>query len=83
MEAEEDMEKAGRGRKCEDWLRRQDALCRSKCWHKSDCFKVEVNLATLTCWRYYLISHIGVSLSMTLVGEPVWKLVSKSSHNNV
>ena len=46
-------------------LRREDALCRSK-WSvgKSDCCRVELNLATLTCWGYNQISNIGVSLQM-------------------
>ena len=37
-----------------------------KCWCKSDCCWVEVNLATLTCLRYYHILDIGVSLSLSL-----------------
>ena len=34
-----------------------------KCWYKSDCCRVEVNLATLTCWGYYQVLGVGVSLS--------------------
>ena len=36
-----------------------------QCWHKSDCCWVEVNLATLICWRYHQILDIGVSTSYT------------------
>ena len=44
-------------------LRMEDAHCRSKeCCSKSDCSRVEVNLATVTCWVYYQILNIGVSL---------------------
>ena len=34
-----------------------------QCWRKSYCCLIEVNLATLTCWGYYLILNIGVALS--------------------
>ena len=44
-------------------LRGEDSLCRSKeCWRKSDCCWVDVNLAALTCWGYYQILNIGLSL---------------------
>ena len=38
-------------------LRMEDAPLPIKveCCGKSDCCLVEVNLATLTCWGYYLI----------------------------
>ena len=35
-----------------------------ECWHKSDCCRVEMNLATLTCWGYCQILNIGVSFSL-------------------
>ena len=59
-------EKAGYGRKCEDWL--ENGRCtlsvEGECWHKTDCCWVEVALATLTCWVYYRILNIDVSLSL-------------------
>ena len=43
------------------------AMANSVQWYcvlaSSDCCGVEVNLVTLTCWRYYQIINIGVSLS--------------------
>ena len=42
-----------------------------ECRRKSDCCRVEVNQAILTCWGYYQILNIGVSLSL-------WQ-----EHNNV
>ena len=45
------------GLKMEDTLR-----FKVECWHRQDCCWVEVNLATLTCWRYYQILNIDVSL---------------------
>ena len=47
-------------------LRRKDTLCPSKveCRRESDCYCIEMNLATLTCWGYYLTLNIGVSLSL-------------------
>ena len=59
------MEKAGRGRKCEDWCENGRCILSIKveCWCKKDCCCVEVNLATLACWGYHQILNIGVSLS--------------------
>ena len=37
-------------------------LINVECWHKSDCCWLEANLATLTCWGYYQILNIGVSV---------------------
>ena len=52
MADEGDMEKAGCGRKHEDWCAkgRRTLPIEVECWRKSDCCRVEVNLATLTCW---------------------------------
>ena len=63
-EAEEDMEKAGCVRKCECWFEKGRCTLPIKVtfWHRSACYWVEVNLANLTCWRYYYILNIVVSL---------------------
>ena len=51
-------------------LRREDVLCRLvECWRKSDCCRVELNLATLTYWGYYQILNIGVSLNMCYMSK--------------
>ena len=67
MEAEDDMKNAGCGRKCEMWFETERCTLPIvvECWSKSDCCWVEVNLATLTCFGYYQILDIGVSLSHT------------------
>ena len=33
-----------------------------ECWRKCDFCWVEVNLATLTCWGYYQILDVGLSV---------------------
>ena len=55
MEAKEDMEEAGWGRRCEGWCEkgRCTLLINVECRYKWDCWLVEVILATLTCWGYY------------------------------
>ena len=65
-QAEDDMTEEGEGRKCEGWFKkgRCTLLVKVECWSKSDCCWVEVNLATLTCWGYYLIFSTGDSLSL-------------------
>ena len=61
--AEEDVEKAGWGRKCEVWFEkgRYTLLITVVCRHYSVCCWVEVNLATLTCWWYSQLLGIGVT----------------------
>ena len=45
-------------------LRRKHKFIRSKwCWHKSDYCWIEVNLATLTPGRNYLMLYIGFSVN--------------------
>ena len=41
-------------KKCEDWFEkgRYNLPIKMECWHKSDSYRVDVNLATLTCWGY-------------------------------
>ena len=65
-EAEEDMEKAGCGRKCEVLFEKGRCTLpiEVECLRKSDYCWVEVNLVTLTCWGCYKISNIGVSLPL-------------------
>ena len=60
------MEKAGRRKKCEDWLEKERCTLPIKveCWHKSDFCWTEVNLATLTCWGNYQNLYIDISLSI-------------------
>ena len=67
-EAEEDTKEAGCGRKCEGWIRqgRHTLPIKIECWHESDCSWLKVNLTTITCWGYYQILNIGVSLSCPL-----------------
>ena len=66
-EAEEDVEKAGCGRKCEGWLEKD--ICtwpfKVECCRKQDCCRVKVNLATLTHWGYYQILKNCVSISLS------------------
>ena len=38
-------------------------LIKLECWRKTDCCRVEMNLATLTSWGYYQNFNVGVSLS--------------------
>ena len=66
-EAEEDMEKEGRGRKYEGWSEKERCTLPFKveCRRKQDCCWVEVNLATLTYRGYYRIIDIGVFLSLS------------------
>ena len=64
----------GKGRlriKCEVWLEngRCTLLIKMECWCKSDCCWDEVNLVTLSCWGYYQIVHIGLSLLIYLIDK--------------
>ena len=67
-EAKEDVEKAGCGRKCEGWFEKERYILPFKVvsQHKQDFCWVEVNLATITCWGYYQILNIGLSLSLSV-----------------
>ena len=60
--------KAGGGRKCEGWFGNERCTLplNVECQRKQDCCWVEVNLVILTCWQYYQIVTIGVSLSYDL-----------------
>ena len=62
--AEEDIEEACYRGKCESWFTqgRCTSLIKVDCWHWSDCFLVEVNLATTTCLGYYHVLNIGLSV---------------------
>ena len=76
MEAEEEEKKRTKERKERSRLRKN--LCRLVwesrmhfadrsvvlCWRKSDSSRVEIYLATLTCWGYYQILYIGVYLPL-------------------
>ena len=64
-EAEEEMEKAGWGRKWEGWFEKGRCTLPFKVefLHKQDCCWVEVNLATLICWGCCMILNIGVYVS--------------------
>ena len=54
-QVEEEIVKVGLGR--------EDVLCRSMKIVSVNCCRVEVNLATLTCWEYY---HIETLVSLSL-----------------
>ena len=56
---EESVEESG-------WIEKERCTLPIKveCRCKQNCCWVEVNLATLTCWRYKQIVNIGVSLSL-------------------
>ena len=49
---------------CEGWFVKGGCTLPIKveCWSKSDCCLVEVNLADLTCWGYYQVLDIGISV---------------------
>ena len=60
-----DIEEAGSERKCEGWFEWGRCTLPIKvdylCW--CDCYSlVEVNLVTLTCWEYYWILNISLTI---------------------
>ena len=58
----------------ENWFEngRCTLLIKMECWIKSDCCWVEVTLAILTCWGFYQILNIGVSLPLRMIYDNIY-----------
>ena len=77
------MDKVGLGRKYEGWFEeeRRSLPFNVECRHRLDCCWVEVNPSTLTCWGYYQILDIGVSMTFNSVVVCVWSSLLFAEEN--
>ena len=57
-----------------------------ECWHKSDCCRIDVNVATLACWGdttglltfiyiYIYLSYVVCRARLSLSFSPRWKVL--------